>query len=92
MNVVRLLPLLVLLTFALPAGRGQTPIADIVFGSCLKVVDHPMLERTLTLPMDLFLFLGDNIYADTQDMAVMRAKYDALKASRFFQELSLIHI
>ena len=46
-----------------------------------------MLDRTLTLPMDLFLFLGDNIYADTRDMTVMRAKYDALKASRFFQEL-----
>lgn len=87
MNVVRLLPLLALIAFALPAASGQDPIADIVFGSCLKAVDHPMLERTLTLPMDLFLFMGDNIYADTQDMAVMRAKYDALKASRFFREL-----
>lgn len=46
-----------------------------------------MLERTLTLPMDLFVFMGDNIYADTEDMAVMRAKYDALKGSRFFQGL-----
>jgi len=87
MNAVRLLPLLILLVTVPSAVRGQTPIADIVFGSCLKAVDHPMLDRTLTLPMDLFLFLGDNIYADTQDMAVMRAKYDALKASRFFREL-----
>jgi alkaline phosphatase D len=46
-----------------------------------------MLDRTLALPMDLFLFLGDNIYADTEDMAVMRAKYDALGDSRFFREL-----
>ena len=81
------LSLLAFALAALPAGRGQAPLTDIVLGSCLKQVDHPMLDRTLTLPMDLFLFLGDNIYADTRDMTVMRAKYDALKASRFFQEL-----
>jgi alkaline phosphatase D len=46
-----------------------------------------MLERTVTLPMDLFIFLGDNVYADTHDMEVMRARYDALKQSRFFQAL-----
>jgi alkaline phosphatase D len=62
-------------------------VRDIVFGSCLNLTDHPMLDRTLTLPMDLFLFLGDNIYADTTDMAVMRRKYDALKQSRFFRGL-----
>lgn len=87
MKVMLFLSLLALALVALPAGRAQAPITDIVLGSCLKQVDHPMLDRTLTLPMDLFLFLGDNIYADTRDMAVMRAKYDALKASRFFQEL-----
>jgi alkaline phosphatase D len=63
------------------------PIREIVFGSCLNMTEHPMLERTLTLPMDLFIFLGDNIYADTTDMAVMRKKYDALKQSRFFRGL-----
>jgi alkaline phosphatase D len=67
--------------------RGGEPIRDIAFGSCIKNLEHPMLDRALTLPMELFLFLGDNIYADTEDMAVMRAKYDALKASRFFREL-----
>ncbi len=87
MNAIRVLPLLAVIAFALPAARGQAPVAHVVFGSCLKPVEHPMLDRVLTLPMDLFLFLGDNIYADTQDMAVMRAKYDALKASRFFREL-----
>ncbi len=63
------------------------PVRNIVFGSCLNKTDHPMLDRTLTLPMDLFVFLGDNVYADTTDMQVMRAKYDALKESRFFQGL-----
>jgi phosphodiesterase/alkaline phosphatase D-like protein len=69
---------------ALLAGE---PVNDIAFGSCLNKTEHPMLDRALTLPMDVFIFLGDNIYADTEDMGVMRAKYDALKESRFFREL-----
>ena len=74
------------LAFALRLPAADV-VSDIAVGSCIKRVDHPMLERALTLPMDLFLLIGDNIYADTQDMAVMRAKYDALKHSRFFREL-----
>ena len=70
------------------ALRGAEPVvSNIAFGSCMKTPDHPMLDRALTLPMDVFLLMGDNIYADTQDMTVMRAHYDALKASRFFREL-----
>lgn len=70
-------------------GQDLSSVAlrDIVFGSCLDKTEHPMLDRTLTFPMDLFIFLGDNIYADTTHMTVMRAKYDALKKSRFFGQL-----
>ena len=68
-----------------PAGAADAPLTNIVFGSCLNKVEHPMLDRTLTVPMDIFIFLGDNIYGDTTNMTVMRAKYDALKNSRFFQ-------
>lgn len=78
-----------LLAIALPplSVGAQKIVDEIAFGSCLKKVEHPMLDRALTLPMDLFVFLGDNIYADTEDMGVMRAKYDALKTSHFFREL-----
>ncbi len=79
-------PALPLLLAAL-AGCSAAPPREIVFGSCLNAVEHPMLDRTLALPMDLFLFTGDNVYADTLDMAVMRRKYDALKESRFFRGL-----
>lgn len=68
-------------------NKAPEPLHHIVFGSCLDVTDHPMLNRTLTLPLDLFLFMGDNIYADTTDMTVMRAKYQALGQSTFFQGL-----
>lgn len=46
-----------------------------------------MLERTLTLPFDLFILLGDNIYADTTNAAVMAEKYRVRKESAFFQSL-----
>ncbi len=70
-----------------PARAADRPLTHIAFGSCLNKPEHPLLDRTLTVPMDLFIFMGDNVYADTTNMTVMRAKYDALKNSRFFQGL-----
>ncbi len=81
---------------ALSPGSGEArgadaspaePLRDILFGSCLNTADHPMLDRTLTLPRDLFLFMGDNVYADKGGVPMMRKKYAELKASRFFQGL-----
>ena len=46
-----------------------------------------MLERALEAPFDLFILLGDNIYADTTNMTVMRRKYESLKQSAFFKRL-----
>jgi len=74
-------------SFPFELNKAPEPLKHIVFGSCLNVTDHPMLNQTLSLPMDLFLFMGDNIYADTTDMAIMRAKYAALSQSTFFQGL-----
>src|SRR5688500_5118952 len=44
------------------AAQADDPLRHIVFGSCLDTHDHPMLDRALTLPRDLFIFMGDNIY------------------------------
>lgn len=63
------------------------PITRIAFGSCINTNEHPMLERTLTLPFDLFVLLGDNIYADTKDPAVMAEKYRVRKEGSFIQGL-----
>ena len=46
-----------------------------------------MLDQMLRLDFNLVILLGDNIYADTTNMMVMRAKYDALKASPFWRGL-----
>jgi|GEM_PF-162386 len=74
-------------SFPFDLSAPAQPLKNIVFGSCLDLTEHPMLDRTVTLPMDLFLFMGDNIYADTSDMEKMRAKYIALGQSTFFQSL-----
>ena len=63
------------------------PLENILFGSCLDTHEHPMLDRTLALPRDLFLFMVDNVYADKGGIPMMRAKYALLKNSRFFRGL-----
>jgi alkaline phosphatase D len=82
---------LILLLFALgcavPHSPQDKPLTRIAFGSCINTNVHPMLDRTLKTPFDLFILLGDNIYADTTNMTVMQRKYDALKESRFFRKL-----
>lgn len=44
----------------------------------------PIFDTILEDEPELFLFLGDNIYGDTDDMAVMRSKYAQLAADRGF--------
>lgn len=68
-------------------GADEQPLQNIVFGSCLDTHDHPMLDRALTLPRDLFIFMGDNVYADKGGVPMMQEKYALLKNSRFFRGL-----
>lgn len=64
-------------------------IDRILFGSCIKQ-DRPIpiFEKILEREPDVFVFLGDNIYADTTDMAVMREKYAKLGADAGFKRLA----
>ena len=47
----------------------------------------PILDTIREHSPDIFVFLGDNVYADTEDMAVMKAKYAKLGESAPFQRL-----
>lgn len=63
-------------------------LTRIAFGSCAdQAKDQPIWEAVLASKPDLFIFLGDNIYADTRDPAVMAAKYAALAAKPGFRTL-----
>jgi alkaline phosphatase D len=71
------------------ASQTASPkvITRIGFGSCINTQSHPMLDRTLQLPFEMFVLLGDNIYADTTNAAVMAEKYRVRKESAFWQGL-----
>ena len=74
-------------TYSNPSGQSEPPLQRIAFGSCMNTNQHPMLNHFLTMQFDLAVLLGDNIYADTTNMAVMAAKYRAMKESPFWQGL-----
>jgi alkaline phosphatase D len=72
-----------------PAGAQAAAPRRILFGSCLDVGrPHPMLDAAADRRPDLFIFMGDNIYADTLSPAVLREKYAALAASADFRRLA----
>jgi alkaline phosphatase D len=77
----------VLLAGLAAAGEpaSDLPVGRIALGSCAKQ-DRPMpiWSAVSGFKPDVLLLLGDNVYGDTEDMAVLRGKYDLLAADRGF--------
>lgn len=68
---------------ALESGDTLTRLA---FGSCCHQDKPAPIWRAIQESQpQLFLFLGDNIYGDSEDMAVLKAKYDKLDANPDFR-------
>ena len=82
-------------TDAVPVATASDPhpalarnLKRIAFGSCADATrPQPIWEPILARRSDLFIFLGDNIYADTHDKAVLSAKYAELAAIPGFAKL-----
>jgi len=71
-----------------PHPASTRLLTRIAFGSCAKEdKEQPIWDAVLAAQPDLFVFLGDNVYGDTTDMAVLRAKYAKLAAKPGFQRL-----
>lgn len=75
-----------------PAARAEevSPVVleRITFGSCdSQDKPQPIWAEILKVNPQLFLALGDNIYGDTVDMEVMKAKYAKLGAVSGYQQL-----
>jgi alkaline phosphatase D len=63
----------------------------IAFGSCAKEDQpQPIWDAVVASKPELWIWLGDNIYGDTEDMAVMRSKYAELAAQPGYQKLRRI--
>jgi len=80
----------ILLAATLAPAPGAEPAPDllvtrIALGSCARQ-DRPMpiWSAVSGFKPDVLLLLGDNVYGDTEDMAVLRGKYDLLAADRGF--------
>lgn len=80
---------LLLLVASTSARAGEEPILSrIAFGSCAKQdKPQPIWDAVVETKPQLFAFLGDNIYGDTQDMDVLRAKYKLLGDQPGYQKL-----
>jgi len=61
-----------------PAESDEQSVVRLVaLGSCAhQDKPQPLLDTAAALRPDLFLFLGDNIYGDTKNMAELRRKYE----------------
>jgi len=69
-------------------AMSPEPLHRIHFGSCIKQSQPmPIFKTILQDRPEVFLMIGDNIYADTEDMEVMRAKYATLNADPGFSLL-----
>jgi len=92
-----LISLVALLTVApLPASaapervsaRPDLTVTTLGFGSCARQErPQPIWDSINAARCDAFVLLGDNIYADTADPAVFRAKYAQLAAMPGFARL-----
>ena len=79
---------LALLPGAAWAQPTDTALTRIAFGSCARQnKDQPIWQRIIDWQPELYIGMGDNIYADTEDMDVMRAKYAQLAAKPGFAQL-----
>lgn len=70
------------------AAPGEQALTRIAFGSCARQdKEQPIWDRVNAWNPELFIFLGDNIYGDTEDMALLRAKYQMLADKPGFKTL-----
>ena len=80
--------LLGVVVFPVVAADDTKPLSRIGFGSCLRQDKaQPIWTPLLATKPELFVFLGDNIYADTREIEVMRQKYKQQSEKEGFQAL-----
>jgi alkaline phosphatase D len=84
------MPKITLLFFFLFVGASAQSqvISKIAFGSCgHQDKPQPVIETAASMSPDLFIYLGDNIYGDTEDMTVLKGKYTKLGVKPEFEKL-----
>lgn len=68
-----------IITLACTVLSSQASVEKILFGSCShQDKSMPILDAINKENADLFIFLGDNVYGDTENMQVLADKYTRL--------------
>ncbi|MFG0336109.1 MAG: alkaline phosphatase D family protein [Maioricimonas sp. JB049] len=74
-----------------PLAADQQPLERIAFGSCARQDEpQPIWQTIVEAEPNLFLFIGDNIYGDSEDMNVLRKKWNQLGAVEGYRRLKEI--
>ncbi len=80
---------LLLLSVCGMSCKQETAVTTIAFGSCGHQSDpQPVLAIAAEQNPDAFIFLGDNIYGDTDNMDTLRNKYERLGAKPEYRQLA----
>lgn len=93
MNKLTYLLLFVLCVFISLTGQAQstpenTSVQTISFGSCNnQSKPQPMWQFVVQNDPDLWIWLGDNIYGDTENMSIMATKYAKQKRNSEYLKL-----
>ncbi len=70
------------------AQAGETLVSQFAFGSCARQNNpQPIWEAVVATQPAMFVLLGDNIYGDSQDISVLRAKYELLGKQPGYRKL-----
>lgn len=86
-------PIVILQAPKLPASADYTvrkEVRALGFGSCANpstVDSMPILRQAADMKLDVFTWLGDNVYGDTENMDTLQKRYQELAAANEFQAL-----
>jgi alkaline phosphatase D len=87
-SILRSAVLIAAMAATLPCPAADVPVSRIAFGSCCKQDQpQPIWDSILATRPNLFLMIGDNIYADARDMSVLKSKWDQLGAQPGFKRM-----
>src|SRR5688500_16429305 len=80
--------LLAALVVCMISCRQEPAVTKIAFGSCgWQDEPQPVLALAAEQKPDAFIFLGDNIYGDTENMDTLQAKYSKWGAMEEYKKL-----
>jgi alkaline phosphatase D len=87
-QIIHSLFIIAAITIASPAPAADAPLTRIAFGSCARENrPQPIWDTIVAGKPQLFLMIGDNIYGDSEDMNVLKAKWAMLGAQPGFAKL-----